>query len=159
MDPRNRLYGVSPAEFTRERDALAKQLKAAGKEDEAKQIAALRKPTAVLWTVNQLGRRSRRQVDALIEAAEKMRRAHKSGDSEALRAAMQEQREALRSLEQAAHEAAGEIGSKPTLDFMRRVQTTAQSAAAGEPEKLREGTLDEELEAAGQRSTRAQARI
>ena len=149
MAQRNPLYAVPPAEFTKARDALAKELRSAGKEDEAKSVASMRKPTAVLWTVNQLARIAHEDVDALLDAAKKLRRAHESGDSGALRAAMQEQRDALRALEGAAEKAAQEIGAKPSPDFQRRVQATAQSAAASEPEKLREGALDEELEPAG----------
>jgi hypothetical protein len=149
MARRKRLHGVPPAEFTKARDALVKELKAAGDEAEAKRVASLRKPAAPLWTVNQLGARAPKEVGALIDSADKMKRAHRSGDTEALRTAMQEQREALRALDKTAEEAAAEIGSKATMDFLRRVQTTAQSAAAAQPEALREGTLDEELEAAG----------
>ncbi|HUJ24391.1 MAG TPA: hypothetical protein VLW85_00120 [Myxococcales bacterium] len=149
MGPRNRLYGVPPAEFTRARDALAKELRAGGKDAEAKEVAALRKPAAALWIANQLAKAAPRAVKALIDAAGRMKRAHQHGDSDALRAAMQEQREALGEIGAAAEKAAAAIGSKPTMDLLRRVQSTAQSAAAAEPEKLREGELDEELEPSG----------
>lgn len=149
MAARNRLYDVPPAGFTKARDALAKELRAAGKAAEAREVAGLRKPTAVLWVINQLGRAAPQAVKALIDAAEKMKRAHQHGDGEALRAAMQKQREALHEVNAAAEKSAAEIGSKPTMDFLRRVQGTAQAAAAAEPDKLRDGELDGELEPAG----------
>jgi len=149
MDPRHRLSGVSPSEFTKARDALVKELRAAGQEQEAKRIAALRKPPAALWVANQLGRRAPKAVAALIDAAEKLKRAHGKGHADALRAAMQEQRESLHQLLEAARQAAAEIGARATVDLERRVQSTAQAAAASNPQALRDGTLDQELAPSG----------
>jgi methyl-accepting chemotaxis protein len=149
MAPRHRLSDVPPAEFTKARDALAKELRDAGQHEEAKRVAALHKPTAALWVVNQLGRTAPEPLAALIDAAEKMKRAHRQGDADALRAAMQAQREALHELGRSAEAAAARIGAKATLDLLRRMQNTAQAAAAGDPESLREGTLERELEPAG----------
>ena len=49
MREKKRLYSAPPAEFTRERDALVRELRAKGRSDEAKEVAALRKPTVGLW--------------------------------------------------------------------------------------------------------------
>src|SRR5260370_30155528 len=149
MSSRHRLSGVPPAEFTQARDSLVKELRAAGAQEEAKRTAALRKPSVALWVTNQLGKEARQKVDALIDAAQKLKRAHASGDREGLRDAMREQREALEALAQAAAALAQKIGARPTQELLRRVQDTAPTAASSEPQELREGTLAEALLPAG----------
>ena len=143
MDPKKRLFAVPPAEFTKERDALARALREKGKADEAKEVAALRKPTAALWIANQLARLAPDEVKALIHATERLRK----GDD--LREAMRQQREALAKLADAAGRAALEAGTQPSLALQRRVQNTVQAAAATAPDALREGTLEHELEPVG----------
>ena len=143
MDPKKRLFAVPPAEFTKERDALVRELREKGKADEAKEVAALRKPTAALWIANQLARLAPDEVKALIHATERLRK----GDD--LREAMRQQREALAKLVDAAGRAALEAGTQPSLALQRRVQNTVQAAAATAPDALREGTLEHELEPVG----------
>src|SRR5258708_22198962 len=149
MASRHRRSGVPPAEFTQARDLLVKELRKSGEEDEAKRTAALRKPSVALWVTNQLGKESRQKVDVLVDAAQKLKRAHASSDTEGLRDAMREQREALEALAQAAAALAQKIGARPTQELLRRVQDTAQTAASSDPQALREGTLAEELLPAG----------
>lgn len=149
MASRDDLFAVPPAEFTQARNALAKELRAAGKDEEARRVAALRKPTAALWVVNQLARTAPDQVKALIEAARRMRRAHGEGAGDDLREAMKEQREASQAIARAAEEAAKRTGAHANLDLLRRVQETAQAAAASDPDSLRAGSLEHELEPAG----------
>ena len=143
------LYAVPPADFIGARNALAKELRAAGKDEEAAHVQGLRKPPAALWVVNQLGRLARKDVDALIEAAAGMKKAHAKGDGDALREAMREQREALQRLSGAAEKAAGEIGARVSPELQRRVQNTAQAAASADPDAFREGALEDELEPGG----------
>src|SRR5260370_7180421 len=81
MSSRHRLSGVPPAEFTQARDSLVKELRAAGAQEEAKRTAALRKPSVALWVTNQLAKEARQKVDALVDAAQKLKRAHASSDT------------------------------------------------------------------------------
>jgi hypothetical protein len=143
MDAKKRLFEVPPAEFTKARDALVRELREKGKADEAKEVAAMRKPAAALWIANQLARLAPDDVKALIHATERLRK----GDD--LRQAMQEQRDALTRLSDAAGRAALEIGTQLSPSLQRRVQSTVQAAATTEPEALREGTLEHELEPVG----------
>jgi hypothetical protein len=143
------LFAVPPKEFTHARNALVKELRRNGKDDEAKRAAALRRPTAALWVANQLARTAPDDVKALIESAERMRRAHAGGGGDELRDAMREQREATQAISRAAEEAARQIGAHANLDLLRRVQETAQAAAASAPDALRSGTLEEELAPVG----------
>ncbi|MBA3884571.1 MAG: hypothetical protein H0X67_02420 [Acidobacteria bacterium] len=66
----DRLYQLPLAEFTAARHALAKS----GRAD----VKTLEKPTVPAWAVNQLYWHERTTYDALIEAAEAQRRAHKA---------------------------------------------------------------------------------
>lgn len=147
------LFGVPPAEFVKARDAQAKELRAAGREAEAKQVAALRRPTAAVWAVNQLARRAPGEVEALLEASDRVRKAQMRGAAgDELRAAMSEQRAALAKLERAAEQILRGSGMQPSPAATRAVQTTLQAAATGPREvreKLRKGMLEEALEASG----------
>jgi hypothetical protein len=143
-----RLFEVPPAEFTAARNALARELRAAGKADEAKEVSALRRPAATLWIANQLGPRHRAEVDALIEATRKLERVQ-AGAGGDLREAMQEQRSALQKVMAEVDALAREIEAHVTPEVQRRVQTTVTSAAASDPEGLLEGRLAHELEATG----------
>jgi len=147
------LFARPPAEFTAARNALAKELRAAGREEEAKQAAALRRPTAPVWAVNQLARRSTREIEALLEASEKVRKAQLQGArGDELRAAMAAQREALAKLEGAAEQILRGAGMQVSAAATRAVQSTLQAAATGRAEtkeKLRQGMLEEELGPSG----------
>jgi hypothetical protein len=153
MAPVSRLNQVPLGEFVKARDALARELRDKGEADEAKRIAARRKPTAALWVANQLARAAPKEIDALITATARARHAqaaatHGKGGDE-LREAMREQREALQKLSRAAAAAALSAGVAPNLALERRVQNTVQAAAASDPEALREGRLERELEPMG----------
>ena len=89
----DRLYQLPLADFTAARNTLAKK---PGKD--AAEIRALAKPPLAAWAVNQLHWRDRKTWDALIDAAENLRRANKavlSGRSGDVRAAGQVHDEAV----------------------------------------------------------------
>src|SRR4029079_16990871 len=56
----DRLYGLALEEFRKERDALARRLRADGNRDDAASVAELRKPVLAAWVVNRLAPRARR---------------------------------------------------------------------------------------------------
>ena len=150
MRSRNPLADVPPEEFVKARDALVRKLRDEGQAEEARRVAALRRPSTALWIVNQLGRRAPRDVEALIEASQRAQRAQLQGSgSDELRDAMHAQREAMRRLLEEADKAARDAGTALTLELQRRIQDTVQSAATSEPEALRAGALEHELSAAG----------
>jgi len=141
---------VPPEEFVQARNALVRQLREKGDAEEARRVAALRRPTASLWVVNQLGRRAASAVDQLVEATRRARKAQMhGGGGDELRETMHAQREAMQKLLGAAREAAGEIGVTLSPEQERRIQDTLQTAAATEPEQLRAGALEQELSASG----------
>ena len=69
------LYGLPLDRFVAERTALARELRGAGRREEAGEVAALRKPSVAAWAVNQLVRTQGRAVDELFEAGDALRKA------------------------------------------------------------------------------------
>jgi hypothetical protein len=89
-----RLYGLAPEQFTAARNEAAKQMRSEDP-DAAGIVAGARKPTRAAWAVNQLARRDRAGIRAVLESADRLREARAP---EAVREAMHEQREALEGL-------------------------------------------------------------
>src|SRR4051812_3938560 len=111
IDP---LYQLPLNEFTAARNALAKGA------PNAAEIRALQKPPLAAWAVNQLYWRDRRTWDALIDAAENLRKTHKSvlsGRAGDIRAAG------------AAHDAAVQDALKATLVLLTAAGHPATDAA------------------------------
>jgi|1186.fasta_scaffold00704_5 hypothetical protein len=69
------LFRTPPDRFVAERDALVKELRAAGRDDDAAAVKALRKPTATVWALNQLAARESGGLAALFEAGRALRAA------------------------------------------------------------------------------------
>lgn len=84
IDEADRLYSLPLEEFTAERDALAKALRAEGRRGDADAVKALRKPTVTVWAVNQVMRTQRKAARSLIAAAD--RASAKPSDRDALAA-------------------------------------------------------------------------
>lgn len=137
----DRLYGLPLGEFTKERDALARRLRAEGKRDEAAEIGALRKPVLAAWVVNRLARERRDDVRALVDAAEGIRKGKADAD-ERFRAAADD-------LVRAGRDLLAAEGRKATDAVVRDVATTIRSAAATDPGLLAGGRLTEPVEATG----------
>jgi hypothetical protein len=146
------LYGLPLEEFTGARDELAKALRRAGDREGAERVKALRKPTVAAWTVNQLARRERRDVEALLEHGEELREAQREvlggGGTARLERAAGAERQAVGRLVERARALLGERASDATIE---RVRETLHAASADEEvaRELREGTLTRERRAAG----------
>ena len=137
----DRLYGLPLEEFTKERDALARRLRADGKRDEATAIAELRKPVLAAWVVNRLARERRDDVEALVEAAAAIRAGKPDADERF--------RTTADGLARAAREVLAEADRRPSDAVLRDVATTLRAAAAAEPDILLGGRLTESIEATG----------
>jgi hypothetical protein len=72
-DAVDELYGLRLDEFTQRRDELAKELRDAGKRDEAAWVKALRKPSAAAWLVNQLARTQKSDRRRMLERGDALR--------------------------------------------------------------------------------------
>jgi hypothetical protein len=137
----DRLYGLPLADFTKERDALARRLRADGSRDEATEVGALRKPVLAAWVVNRLARERRDDIRALVDAAEALRQGKPEAD-ENFRTGADELVRAGRELLAAEGRAASDA-------VVRDVATTLRSAAAADPKLLTSGRLTEPVEATG----------
>jgi hypothetical protein len=124
------LYGASFDDFIGERKRLAAALKKGGDAAGAKTLAALAKPSRSAWAINQLHRRARTELDALLRAGVEVRDATLAGRSEALAGATQVQRAKLGELRRRAAEILAESGHSPTDALLKAVTTNLQSLSA-----------------------------
>jgi hypothetical protein len=127
----DRLYQVPLDEFTAARNALAKESGKRGAE-----IRALSKPPLAAWAVNQLHWKRRPVYDALMTAAEGLRRAHAAvlgGRAADVRAPGKEHDERVGAALEAALDILRESGH-PTTDATRQaIVTTLRALPADEP--------------------------
>jgi hypothetical protein len=71
-----RLYALPLDEFTRERDELAKRLRADGDRDAAAAVKALKKPSVAAWAVNQVRRDRPEDMRRLLDVTEELHRVY-----------------------------------------------------------------------------------
>jgi len=143
------LYGLPLDEFTPRRDELSKELRGAGKRDEAAWVKALRKPNATAWLVNQLARTQRSDARRVLDSGDALRAAQESalsgkGGRDELAGASQEHADAMRALMSKAPGLLDRRGASPSA-------TTLERAA----ETLRAIPLDDEARAASRPRVRA----
>ena len=131
----DQLYALPIEEFTQARNDAATELRKAGRRDEAEEVKALRKPTALAGAVNRLVREHRDQVEEYLTAAAELRDAQVAGKGD-VAAATKRERETLDRLLRLA---SGEV------------RQTLQAAAVDDEaaEELRRGRLERELEPRG----------
>jgi hypothetical protein len=132
------LFQLPLSEFTAGRNALAANLKAAGRGDEAAAVKALPKPPVSAWAVNQLYWRHRKSFDQLIANGEQLRKAQGAelggkgaggrgkGD---LRSLIDARRQDLSELTRLAAALLREAGHPAGPDLIRRVSTTLEALA------------------------------
>jgi hypothetical protein len=147
-DVLEQLYAVDPEDFVTQRNALARSLRDEGKDREASEIAALRKPPLPAFLANRLARQRPRETGALIAAAEQLSAAHGKGGADELRKAQARHGEALRALVQDVDDVAGRAVSEAVEQRL----TATLRAASVDPDaaaQLRRGILADEVEPAG----------
>lgn len=150
----DRLYGLDPAGFVAERDRLAGKLRAGDRREEAEQVKALRKPTVPAWTINQLARQERREIDLLLDAGHRLREAQEGvlagKDRKSLDEARHTEREALARLREAAGRILADAGRGSETALNRVMQTLQAAAVSAEGrELLARGRFTGDLEATG----------
>jgi hypothetical protein len=141
------LFRVEPERFVSERDALVKRLRTDGRDADAAAVKALRKPTAVVWALNQLASREQEGLSALFETGRELRAAQqaaltgKGGDD--LVGAAAARRAAVTQLTTAAAailEEAGHRGATQTDAIASALEIASTDPAAGAV--LAAGTLE-----------------
>lgn len=136
MDP----FEVPPSQFVKARDARVRELRRAGKTQDAARLAAARRPTLALWAANALARKERARVRELIERIDALSR----------RTGPVEMRKAIRAEEALADDLAVEgarLARKDDDTVRRRIREILVAAArgsAGLREELIAGRLHRE---------------
>lgn len=100
------LYDLDPEEFVAERDRLAARLRSEGDRGSAAAVRKLRRPTVTAWALNQVARRHREEVEALVDAG----RAAADAQERALAGEATDLRAALATRSDALHRVAGLVG-------------------------------------------------
>jgi hypothetical protein len=151
-DAAGRLYGLPLEDFTRERDALARELRREKQRDTAAAIAKLAKPSQAAWIANQLAREQRDLVDDLLAAGEALREAQEAALAGKGAAALRDAGAAERAAVDALMNAAKELrpgGRRPSEATLERLRNTLHASAANEDVRaaLATGRLVEDAEA------------
>jgi hypothetical protein len=128
QDDIDQLYDVRPEEFTALRTKLAAAAKKRGDADDAKQIAAARRPTTAAWVVNVLVHRDETVRVRLADLSERLRAAHASMDGARIRELSSAQRKLIDELVREGFDAAGL--ADPSAALRDDVTGTLQAAIA-----------------------------
>jgi hypothetical protein len=142
------LYGAAPDSFVEVRKRLLRKLRAEGRDDEAAELAALRKPAVPVFLANRLARERPLQVKKLVNGATRLADAQRRGDPAAVRKAQTELKDSIGSL----LDEAAALNGKPLSDDVQRRLTSTLRAAAVDPALsglMRRGVLADELEPSG----------
>ncbi|MFL5346667.1 MAG: hypothetical protein ACJ8AT_17945 [Hyalangium sp.] len=150
------LYALPLEEFTRARDALAKELAAKGRAQDAQAIKKLKRPVVAAWVVNQLAHQHPDHLEELLAAArslEKAQRRAMSGlASEPLKEANRAFQRALDTLMKDVTTSLAATGRPAMGDLIRQVDETLRTAALGSEEDrstLTQGMLTRPLHSSG----------
>jgi hypothetical protein len=145
------LYSLMPADFTGTRNQWAKQTKADGYAELAKQVTALRKPSVAAWVVNMMMRHQGEQMTQVLDLGASLRQAQADLDGEALRELTRQRRQLTTAVTRQGRELAGELGVKITESVAEQVQGTLHAAMIDEDAAaaVRSGLLVSALEATG----------
>jgi hypothetical protein len=133
-DAVDRLYGLPREDFIGERDALAKELRAGGRREEATAVKALAKPTVAAWAANQAVRSQKRSARELWKAGDQLSAAHDAvlagkGSGTKLREATERERAAVERLVDAARGLLSTSGGDLSEATIERVRETLHAGA------------------------------
>jgi hypothetical protein len=145
-----KILAIAPGDFVQERNRVSKKLRDAGKSDDADAVAGLRKPSAVVFSVNRAARDRPNAAKDAAMAAERVAKAQSSGKQDDFRKALDDLDDALDLLAEVAV-AHVSPGKKPSDAMRRRVHDLLRRAAADAETRdaLVRGALTEEPEAVG----------
>jgi hypothetical protein len=146
-----KLLAVVADEFVAERQRLARELREAGRSDEAATVARLRKPPPVVLAVNRAVRARPKAARRASDAALRVKKTQVDGEPDAYRRALDELDGSLDLLAQVAVAHVAPRGKGASDAMRRRIHDLLRSAVAddGAREALRRGVLVEEQEASG----------
>jgi hypothetical protein len=154
-DPVAELYGLPLNDFVPGRDALARELRRDGEKERAAEVARLKRPSVAAWAVNQLARRSQKELDLLLDAGHRLRtgqeEALKGGDRGKFEAARADHERAVRELTVAARELLGSERGTASDQMLSSIERTLRYASIDDEHRaaLASGRLTEEVDAPG----------
>lgn len=143
--PLDELFSAPLKEFTKVRDSIVKRVKESGDPKLASEIKAYKKPSAVLWALNQLAFGERDRLEGLLEAKQRLEGSQAGGAGEF--------REATRNFQSVVAETAAALarvleaeGQKATPAIQRRLGEAIYAIATDEEaaHDLGEGRLTRE---------------
>ncbi len=149
------LFQAPFAEFVGARNGLAARLKKEGRDEESARVRGLAKPSFTAWLVNQLYWTARRDLDAFLKAADRVRtgeRAMLEGRKTGGHAdAVTDRRKALDQLVARATSRAAEEGTPLSPALTERLRTTLDAVGAygGSAARHARGRLQEDLDPPG----------
>lgn len=144
------LLAATPEDFVAERDRAARELRQAGRSEDALAVSRLRKPSAVVLAVNRAARDRPQAAKDAVRAAEHLAKTQLSGDAGQYRKSLDELERALALIAEVA--VAQLSRGKPASETMRRRVADLLRASAADSDAraaLEQGVLQEEGEAAG----------
>jgi hypothetical protein len=154
-DDHRSLYREPLQGFVAARDAVVKDLRAAGRADEAASVKALRKPSVPAWALDQLADRDPKGVGELLDAGAEIRAAQRAAltsdrHADRLRDATAARRKVVDHLAALAADVLTEGGHSPTT-HVDAIRATLEAASADPEvgERLLAGTLDRAIESVG----------
>jgi hypothetical protein len=149
-EARDRLYGVPPEDFTAARNDLVRELRSAGRRNDAASVQKLRRPSVAAWSVDQAARADHHRVERLFAAGAALTEAH--GDASwgssgtDVRSATQRRRALVDELTDAALAFAASVS--PNAETHRDAIAATWEAASIDPDvqpAVAGGWLDKEL--------------
>ncbi|WP_175616221.1 hypothetical protein [Mycobacterium sp. GA-1841] len=141
------LYGARPEEFTARRKELASAARKRGDTEDAKMIAAARRPTTAAWVANLVVLTDPGARNRLTDLHEALRGAHAAMDGQRIRELSATQRKLVQTLAHAGFVAAGL--RDPTAALRDDVTGTLQAAVADPDVAARLGRLSKAEEWSG----------
>ena len=132
--------------FTKQRNAIVRSLRSEGREGEATEVAALKKPVLSAWVTNQLVRRDPDDVRTLVDLQESLA----SASPDEMRAGIKRRRELVTALARKAESILDEVGRTATTTVLQRVtQNLLDSSSPEGREALLGGRLSTDIETGG----------
>jgi hypothetical protein len=127
------LFQLSPPEFVTARNALAAQLKKAGRDEAASVVKSLSKPSISAWTVNQLYWKHRAAFEKLLATGERFRQAQASrlaGRNTDIHRLLNERREELSAMARLAVAILQRASGASPPGVMRRITASLEALSA-----------------------------
>ena len=140
------LFALDPSEFIAARDLDVKELRAAGRRDDAAVVKALRKPTVAAWALNQVVRAEPDAVDEFVRLSADLRAEQENalaGDAAKFRRLLDERRDVERRLVNAAVDLLAESSGNAEQSRAELTGTLGAAAVDDEvAEAVRRGRLE-----------------